>query len=547
MRKLYFVILLLAVFAVACTPSKKARSKYVSVSGVQLDRQSVDLWPGATLQLRATVLPADATIQNVSWSTSKPAVAQVEQDGMVSAQSLGDAVITVTTLDGEFTASCSVSVKNPKYRITVEAPNLDNPPYLVKGSTTQMSAQVTGGSGAVLQWTSTNEQVATVSSTGLVTGISAGSAEIYASATEGGSVCIPYALQVVDQLMEATAISFPQTTDMYAGNEYPFTIVTTPATAHIFRIESITSSNPSAISVANYSPTSREFKLKANKAGGTADITVTLTNGVSKTVNMGVVDIQWLLSRGPYVVNNDWNDGTQHSYVVRLHPGETHTLSAAQVLHSSAGTVEYKLVARGSWVSSGEWSAQLNNKEYSVGYLQSGSIKYQTIRAGINASGGIMVGTPPKSDTYQSVRSIPSDNTRIRYFLVASVKDHPELSKILPVYLYYWPTKVTESVQAKIGTASQPKIYWKDGYGYDSFATSYSIMGSGGFGAGTYTTSPTDSDHLELNLTGLDDSFNGKEGILYLRFKGGYEEANPSDVYATKTYQNVQVKVKFYK
>ena len=540
MRKLSFILLLIALLAAACTPSKRPRQKYVLVEGVQLDRQSVDLWPGATLQLRATVLPADATNQSVTWSSNRSQIVKVDQDGTVSALALGDAVITVTTAESDFTASCSVSVKNPKYKITVDAPNLDNPPYLVKGTTTQLSAQVTG-SGAVLQWSSTNEQVATVSSTGLVTGISAGSAEIYASATEGGSVCIPYALQVVDQLMEATAISFPQTTDMYAGNEYPFTIVTTPATAHIFRIESITSSNPSAISVANYSPTSREFKLKANKARGTADITVTLTNGVSRTVNMGVVDIAWLLSRSAYVVNNDWNDGTQHSYAVRLHPGDEVTLPAATLHNSAAGQVEYHLVTGGTWAYKGLEDRLLDNT-FTDAHFQSGNAKYQTIRACVTA-GGVKVGTPPKSTTYDLFRSIPGE-TRAQTVLVARAPGHPELSVTLPVYLYYWPTSANESVEAKIGTSSQPKLHWKDGYGSDSFATSYKITKSSGFKSGCYSTTPTSPDHLELNLQALDDSFVGKEGILYLQFQGGADDS--SDHYTTKT-REIQVKVKFRK
>ena len=542
MRKLYIILLMVAAVLTACTPSKKDRPKYISVSGVQLDRQSVDLWPGATLQLRATVTPSDATIQSVSWSSSKPAVAQVEQDGMVSALSLGDAVITVKTADGEFTASCSVSVKNPKYKITVDAPNLDNPPYLAKGGTTQLSAQVTGSSGAVLQWSSTNEQVATVSSTGLVTGISAGSAEIYASATEGGSVCIPYALQVVDRLLEATAVSFPQTTDMYAGNEYPFTIVTTPATAHIFRIESITSSNPSAISVANYSPTSREFRLKANKKGGTADITVTLTNGVSRTVNMGVVDIQWLLSRSVYIFNNPLSGGTQHSYAVRIHPGDEITLPAAQLLHSAAGNVEYHLVTSGTWSYKG-LEDHLLDSEFTPAQFQSGTTKYWTIQACVTADNGVKVGTPPKSTAYDCFRTIPGEN-RAQTILVAQAPDHPELSVTLPVFLYYWPTQAVESIEAKIGTSSYHLLNWKDGYNTDSFATSYKITKSSGFVSGCYPSTPADPDHLELNLQALNDSFVGQTGILYLQFQGGADDI--SDHYTTKT-REVQVKVKFYK
>lgn len=541
MRRLFFILILLAAAVAACTPSKKDRPKYVSVSGVQLDRQSVDLWPGATLRLRATVIPANATTQSVKWSTSRPAVAQVDEEGTVSALALGEAEITVTTLDGDYTASCQVSVKNPKYKITISAPNLDNPPYLVKGATTQLSAQVTG-SGAVLQWSSTNEQVATVSPDGLVTGVSVGIAEIYATATEGGSACVPYVLEVVDRLVEATAISFPQTTDMYAGNEYPFTIVTTPATAHIFKIESITSSNPSAISVASYTPTEREFRLRANQAGGTADITVTLTNGVSKTVSMGVVKIQWLLSKSVYIFNNPLSGGTQHSYAVRIHPGDEITLPAAQLLHSAAGNVEYHLVTSGTWSYKG-LEDHLLDSEFTPAQFQSGTTKYWTIQACVTADNGVKVGTPPKSTAYDCFRTIPGEN-RAQTVLVAQAPDHPELSVTLPVFLYYWPTQAAESIEAKIGTSSYRLLNWKDGHNADSFATSYKITKSSGFVSGCYPSTQADPDHLELNLQALDDSYVGQTGILYLQFQGGADD--PSDHYNTKT-REVQVKVKFYK
>lgn len=81
----------------------------IAVTGVTLNESSANLKVGETLDLTATVAPANATNKNVSWSSSAPSVASVE-NGTVTAVSPGDAVITVTTEDGSKTATCAVKV-----------------------------------------------------------------------------------------------------------------------------------------------------------------------------------------------------------------------------------------------------------------------------------------------------------------------------------------------------------------------------------------------------------------------------------------------------
>ncbi|MBW5448254.1 hypothetical protein GE107_19595 [Cohnella sp. CFH 77786] len=80
------------------------------VTGVTLDRTEMSLVEGETGKLTAAVLPADATIRDVVWSSSDPEVAEVDQDGTVKAVKAGTALITVTTIDGGFTAASTVHV-----------------------------------------------------------------------------------------------------------------------------------------------------------------------------------------------------------------------------------------------------------------------------------------------------------------------------------------------------------------------------------------------------------------------------------------------------
>ena len=80
------------------------------VSGITLDKTELALTVGDTQTLAATILPSDAANKSVSWSSDKPSVATVDENGKVTAVAEGTAKITVTTVDGKKTADCAVTV-----------------------------------------------------------------------------------------------------------------------------------------------------------------------------------------------------------------------------------------------------------------------------------------------------------------------------------------------------------------------------------------------------------------------------------------------------
>lgn len=82
----------------------------VAVTGVSLNASSGELVIGSQTTLTATVAPSDASNKTVTWTSSAPTVASVA-NGVVTALAAGSAVITVTTADGGFTASYSLTVK----------------------------------------------------------------------------------------------------------------------------------------------------------------------------------------------------------------------------------------------------------------------------------------------------------------------------------------------------------------------------------------------------------------------------------------------------
>ena len=85
-----------------------------SVMGVELDKDTLRLAVGDEEQLTATVSPESVSDKSLTWSSSDGDVASVDADGLVTAHKPGTAVITVTTGDGNFTASCTVNVV-PEY------------------------------------------------------------------------------------------------------------------------------------------------------------------------------------------------------------------------------------------------------------------------------------------------------------------------------------------------------------------------------------------------------------------------------------------------
>ena len=82
----------------------------VPVESVSLDKTSLGLTEGETAQLTATVEPEDASNKNVTWESSNTNVATVN-NGEVTAVSAGTATITVTTVDGGKTDTCTVTVR----------------------------------------------------------------------------------------------------------------------------------------------------------------------------------------------------------------------------------------------------------------------------------------------------------------------------------------------------------------------------------------------------------------------------------------------------
>lgn len=174
-----------------CTVTVKAETTpTVSVTGVTLNKNSLNLTAGETEQLNATVAPTDATNKSVSWESSSPSVATVDETGTVTAVSAGTATITVKTEDGGKTAECKVTVESGSTpTVPVSSVSLNQTSMnLTAGSTGQLKATISPSNATSkgLNWTSSDPLVATVDGSGKVTAVKAGTATITVTTQDGG-------------------------------------------------------------------------------------------------------------------------------------------------------------------------------------------------------------------------------------------------------------------------------------------------------------------------------------------------------------------------
>src|SRR5216117_3911013 len=161
----------------------------VPVASVAVSPVAAGLTVGATTQLTATPEDSSGTAltgRAVTWATSNGAVATVSANGLVTGVAIGSATITATSEGQSGTAALTVT-NVPVASVTV-SPTAAG---VTMGATTQLTATPkdangTALSGRVVTWATSNAAAATVSASGLVTGVAAGSATITAT-SEGQS------------------------------------------------------------------------------------------------------------------------------------------------------------------------------------------------------------------------------------------------------------------------------------------------------------------------------------------------------------------------
>ena len=153
-----------------------------SVTDITLNKTEGTLAVGDTETLVATIAPAGATNKMVEWSSSDESVATVDENGKVTALKAGTATITAKALDGDKTATFTLTVKEAATSVTLNKTAIE----LSVGASETLTATIApSGADDAVEWTTSDESVATVDENGKVTAVKAGTATITVTTKNG--------------------------------------------------------------------------------------------------------------------------------------------------------------------------------------------------------------------------------------------------------------------------------------------------------------------------------------------------------------------------
>ncbi len=240
----------------------------INVTGVTVNPTSATLAVGGTRQLTATITPSNASNQNVSWSTNNSTVATVNTSGLVTATGVGSAIITVTTQDGNKTATCNITVTS--IAVTGVTVNPTSATLAVGGSQ-QLTATIapSNAGNQNVSWSSNNSTVATVNTSGLVTATGVGTAIITVTTQDGNKTAT---CNVTVTAIAVTGVTVnPTSATLAVGGSQQLTATITPSNASNKNVS--WSSNNSSVATVNTSG------LVTAAAVGSAIITVTTQDG----------------------------------------------------------------------------------------------------------------------------------------------------------------------------------------------------------------------------------------------------------------------------
>lgn len=232
------------------------------MTGIELDKSTLTLNRNTTEQLTVSFLPVDTTDgRTVTWSSSAPEIADVDQLGNVVAHGIGTAKITASC--GEFSASCDVTVI-----ALIEGIYLDQPEMTIdRGTDGQLTASIVPldtTEDKTVTWASSDPDVATVDSTGKVTALKIGATIITAKVGEHTASC---SVSVVALIHSITLDKAELTLDRGTGDQLTLTIDPPDTTED--KIITWTSSNPD---VAAIDGTGKVTALKIGSTTITAQV-----------------------------------------------------------------------------------------------------------------------------------------------------------------------------------------------------------------------------------------------------------------------------------
>ena len=246
------------------------------VQSISLTPNELQLNVNESRALAVEITPADASNKKVKWLSSNDDVARVSNTGEVTGRAPGEAVITATSDDGDRTATCKVVVVSEVAGVTLDQKELN----LTVDETADLMATVTpdNASNKQVNWSSSDEKVATVDNNGHVVAKGSGQALICATSAAGGK----HAYCKVSVRKKVTSVALnPSEETIFVGKTAQFTTTILPEEVSDEPVEwtvddpSVATVNASGLVTAVAKGTTKvRATTKKGQISGSADVTV---------------------------------------------------------------------------------------------------------------------------------------------------------------------------------------------------------------------------------------------------------------------------------
>lgn len=203
------------------------------VTGITLNFEEATIYTNEKIVIIPTVTPVDADNKAVTYMSSDPSVATVDEHGVVTGISGGSAIILVTTVERGLVASCKITV----YEFVTSVEILDKLPYINKGVTRRLKAEVkpdTATNTGVI-WESNRPDIVSVDEKGNITAVEYGTAVITATAADGSGVFDTYTITVVKPVEKIDVD--PSSVTILEGQEIQINVTVTPPDATFTEVD----------------------------------------------------------------------------------------------------------------------------------------------------------------------------------------------------------------------------------------------------------------------------------------------------------------------
>ena len=327
------------------------KNPVVAVTGIKLNKTSINLEKGKTTTLTATISPSNATNKTLKWTSSNTKVATVS-NGKITAKAAGTATITAQTANGK-KATCKVTVNNPKTVNPTSVKLSKTSVTLYKGKTTTLKATVnpSNATNKKVTWKTSNSKVATVSN-GKITAKAAGTATITVQTANGKKATCKVTVKNPKTVNPTSVKLSKMSVTLYKGKTTTLKATVNPSNATNKKVTWKTS-NSKVATVSN-------GKITA-KAIGTAIITAQTTNGKKATCKVTV--------KNPKTVNPTSVKLSKTS--VTLGKGKTTTLKATVNLSNATNK-------KVTWKTSNSKVATVSNGKITAKSTGTATITVQT-------------------------------------------------------------------------------------------------------------------------------------------------------------------------